>query len=281
MQIFNKIKVLGVGGCGSNIVNRIIERKIYNDYLSVSFCTDPDDNWSYKINNWRFSFCVANTDTQALNNSSAKNKIQLGEKITNGSSCNGNDQLGFYAAKESKNEIRKYLNNTDILIVISGMGGGTGTGATPFIVEMAKELEILTVVVVAKPFSFEGRQSYQTSELGMKIIRNYAELLFEYPNDKLIELSDKNMSMEESYRIFDEKIIVPLLKNIIDLNPTLSNKNECYNIIKKILLELQPKSLPEILDETKDIEESEIIDLLRQNNHSIPILFRRRKSNSR
>ncbi len=277
MELFHKIKVLGVGGCGSNIVNRIIEREIYKDYQSGGFCTAPDDNWSYKINNWLLSFCVADTDAQALNNSSAKNIIQLGEKTTKGLSCNGNVEIGNCAAKESKDEIRKYLNNTDILIVISGMGGGTGTGATPFIAEMAKDLGILTVVVVTKPFSFEGRKKNQTSESGIKIIRYFVELLIEYPNDKLIELSDENMPIEDSYEIFDEKIIIPLLKKIIDLNPTFSNKNECYNIIKKILLEQQPKLLPETPEESNDSKDSEKPESLQQNqdNHSFSSFLRK------
>ena len=277
MELFHKIKVLGVGGCGSNIVNRIIEREIYKDYQSGGLCTAPEEDWTYKINSWLFSFCVADTDAQALNNSLAKNKIQLGEKTTKGLSCNGNVEIGNCAAKESKDEIKKNLNNTDFLIVISGMGGGTGTGATPYIAEMAKELGILVAIIVTKPFSFEGRKRCQISESGIKLIRNYVELLFEFPNDKLIEHSDENMSMEDSYRIFEERIIVPLLKKIIDLNSTLNNKNEYYSNIKKIKLEQQPKLLPETPEESNNFEVSETPESLQQNqdNHSFSAFFRR------
>ena len=277
MELFHKIKVLGVGGCGSNIVNRIIEREIYKDYQSGGFCSDPNEDWTYLINRWLLSFCVADTDAQALNNSSAKNKIQLGEKITKGLSCNGNVEIGICAAKESKDEIKKYLNNTDILIVISGMGGGTGTGATTFIAEMAKELGILVAIIVTKPFSFEGKRRCQASESGIKLIRNYVELLFEFPNDKLIEHSDENMSMEDSYRIFEERIIIPLLKKIIDLNPTLNNKNEYYSNIQKILLEQQPKLLPETPEGSNDSKDSEKPESLQQNqdNHSFSSFLKR------
>ena len=132
---FAKIKVVGVGGGGNNAVNRMIEAGVKG-----------------------VEFLVFNTDRQALKNSNAETKIQLGEKITKGLGAGANPEIGEQAAEESLDEIREALDGADMVFITAGMGGGTGTGAAPVIADVAKELGLLTVGVVTKPFTFEGRK---------------------------------------------------------------------------------------------------------------------------
>ena len=176
-----EIKVIGVGGGGSNAVNRMIEA----DLSGVEFI-------------------VANTDAQALQSSSAKSKIQLGEKITKGLGAGADAEIGKKAAEEDRDEIAEQLKGADMVFITAGMGGGTGTGAAPIIAEVAREQNALTIAVVTKPFSFEGKKRASSAELGIKNLRERVDAIIEVPNDKLIEIANEELTMEDAYREADE-----------------------------------------------------------------------------
>ncbi len=176
-----EIKVIGVGGGGSNAVNRMIEA----DLSGVEFI-------------------VANTDAQALQNSSAKSKIQLGEKITKGLGAGADAEIGKKAAEEDRDEIAEQLKGADMVFITAGMGGGTGTGAAPIIAEVAREQNALTIAVVTKPFSFEGKKRASSAELGIKNLRERVDAIIVVPNDKLIEIANEELTMEDAYREADE-----------------------------------------------------------------------------
>ncbi len=176
-----EIKVIGVGGGGSNAVNRMIEA----DLSGVEFI-------------------VANTDAQALQSSSAKSKIQLGEKITKGLGAGADAEIGKKAAEEDRDEIAEQLKGADMVFITAGMGGGTGTGAAPIIAEVAREQNALTIAVVTKPFSFEGKKRASSAELGIKNLRERVDAIIVVPNDKLIEIANEDLTMEDAYREADE-----------------------------------------------------------------------------
>ena len=161
------ITVLGVGGCGCNCLNRILSSKLFDEFKNIEFCN-------------------ANTDFQALSCSLASKKIRLGEKTTSGLGCNGDANIGEKSAIESKKDIKELLKNTDILLVLAGVGGGTGAGVTPFIIETAKELGIIPIAVIIKPFSFEGRKRKDIAESGFYKIKKLVEFVVEGFNDKLL-----------------------------------------------------------------------------------------------
>ena len=174
-----EIKVIGVGGGGSNAVNRMIEA----DLSGVEFI-------------------VANTDAQALQSSSAKSKIQLGEKITKGLGAGADAEIGKKAAEEDRDEIAEQLKGADMVFITAGMGGGTGTGAAPIIAEVAREQNALTIAVVTKPFSFEGKKRASSAELGIKNLRERVDAIIVVPND--IEIANEELTMEDAYREADE-----------------------------------------------------------------------------
>ena len=176
-----EIKVIGVGGGGSNAVNRMIEA----DLSGVEFI-------------------VANTDAQALQSSNAKSKIQLGEKITKGLGAGADAEIGKKAAEEDRDEIAEQLKGADMVFITAGMGGGTGTGAAPIIAEVAREQNALTIAVVTKPFSFEGKKRASSAELGIKNLRERVDAIIVVPNDKLIEIANEELTMEDAYREADE-----------------------------------------------------------------------------
>ena len=211
------ITVLGVGGGGCNSISRILESKIFDEFKNIEFCS-------------------ADTDFKALSSSLAKTKIRLGEKTTGGSGCNADVNLGEKSAIESKKDITELLKNTDILLVLAGFGGGTGAGATPFIIETAKELGIIPIVLIIKPFSFEGRKRKEIAESGFNKIKKLVEFGVEVSNDKLIELAGEDATMEDAYRLVDEKVIIPLIKNLINLNSKMSNKNDFSAGCKDLLI---------------------------------------------
>ena len=153
MSEFASIKVIGVGGGGSNAVNRMIDSGLQG-----------------------VDFLVANTETQALDNSKADIKIQLGEKLTKGLGAGANPQVGEEAAQESREEITKALQGSDMVFVTAGMGGGTGTGAAPIVAECAREMGALTVGVVTKPFTFEGKRRKNQADKGIEMLTSKVEL---------------------------------------------------------------------------------------------------------
>ncbi len=180
-QSFANIKVVGVGGGGSNAVNRMISAGL----KGVEFIT-------------------VNTDAQALSMSLASTKIQIGAKLTKGLGAGGNPEIGEKAAEESRDDIVQHLNGADMVFVTAGMGGGTGTGGAPIVAQVAKELGALTVGVVTRPFTFEGRKRYTQADQGVKKLRECVDTLITIPNDKLLQVIDKNTSIVEAFRIADD-----------------------------------------------------------------------------
>ena len=175
------IKVVGVGGAGNNAVNRMVEAGIKN-----------------------VEFIAVNTDKQALLCSKAGSKIQIGEKITRGLGAGANPDIGTQAAEESKAEIAEALKGADMVFVTAGMGGGTGTGAAPIVASVAKEMEILTVGVVTKPFTFEGKKRLAQAERGIGALKKEVDSLVVIPNDKLLQIIDRKTSMIEAFRMADD-----------------------------------------------------------------------------
>lgn len=175
------IKVIGVGGGGSNAVNRMIDAGLKG-----------------------ITFISVNTDKQALSGSKAETKLQIGEKLTKGLGAGANPEVGQRAAEENVEDITKFIAGSDMVFITAGMGGGTGTGAAPIIAKAAKDLGILTVGVVTKPFTFEGKKRRDHAELGIKFLKKYVDSLVIVPNDKLLQISEKNTSMLEAFRMADD-----------------------------------------------------------------------------
>ncbi len=175
------IKVVGVGGGGSNAVNRMIEAGLPG-----------------------VEFIATNTDAQALVISDAKIRIQIGDKLTKGLGAGANHEVGKKAADEDRDKIAEAINGADMVFITAGMGGGTGTGASPVIAEVAKELGALTVAVVTKPFSFEGRKRMATAEIGIKNLREKVDSLIIIPNDRLLQVADSDTSILEGFKKADD-----------------------------------------------------------------------------
>ena len=180
MDQLAKIKVIGVGGGGNNAVNRMIESGLKG-----------------------VEFIVANTDLQVLNNSLAPVKLQIGSELTDGLGAGANPEIGREAALESKTEIEESLKGADMIFVTCGMGGGTGTGAAPVIAEIAQDLGALTVGIVTKPFSFEGKKRMEQAISGLDELKKHVDTLIVIPNDRLRELIDKSTPMLEAFREVD------------------------------------------------------------------------------
>jgi cell division protein FtsZ len=187
------IKVVGVGGAGSNAVNRMIAAGLNG----IEF-------WS------------ANTDAQALELASAKNRMQIGAKLTRGLGAGGNPTVGQKAAEESREEIAEALQGADMVFIAAGMGGGTGTGAAPIVAEVAKELGALTVGVVTKPFMFEGRRRSQQAENGIAEIKERVDTLIVIPNQRLLEVVDHRASMQDAF-VEADKVLMQGVQAISDI----------------------------------------------------------------
>lgn len=174
------IKVIGVGGGGNNAVNRMIEHGVEG-----------------------VEFIAVNTDSQALNLSKAEVKLQIGGKLTRGLGAGANPEVGKKAAEESKEQLEEVLQGADMIFVTAGMGGGTGTGAAPTIAQIAKDLGALTVGVVTRPFSFEGKRRSNQAIGGIDTLKSSVDTLIVIPNDRLLEIVDKNTPMLEAFREAD------------------------------------------------------------------------------
>lgn len=181
---FVDIKVIGVGGGGGNAVNRMIEEKI-NGVKYIS----------------------ANTDAQVLALSNAEQKIQIGSRITMGLGSGSNPDIGKRAAEEDKDKISKALEGADMVFVTAGMGGGTGTGGSPVIAQLAKELGALTVGVVTKPFTFEGVKRKKQAEEGIQQLKDYVDTLIVIPNDRLLQIIAENTPVLEAFKVADELLL--------------------------------------------------------------------------
>lgn len=176
-----RIKVVGVGGGGCNAVNRMIDAGLKG-----------------------VSYIAINTDKQALSHCKAETKLQIGEKLTKGLGAGGNPEIGQKSAEENIDDLSKFLTGSDMVFITAGMGGGTGTGAAPIVAKVSKEMGILTVGVVTKPFTFEGKKRGEHGDLGIKFLRKYVDSLVIVPNDKLLETVEKNTSLLEAFDLADE-----------------------------------------------------------------------------
>ena len=176
-----KIKVVGVGGGGCNAVNRMIDAGLQG-----------------------VAYIAINTDKQALAKCKAETKLQIGEKLTKGLGAGGNPEIGQKSAEENLEDLSKFITGADMVFITAGMGGGTGTGAAPIVAKVAKDLGILTVGVVTRPFTFEGKKRGEHAELGIKFLKKYVDSLVIVPNDKLLETVEENTSLLEAFEMADE-----------------------------------------------------------------------------
>ena len=206
------IKVIGVGGAGNNAVNRMIEAEIKGvDFIAV------------------------NTDKQALQISKAKTKIQIGEKITRGLGAGANPDIGAQAAEETKSEVAEALRGADMVFVTAGMGGGTGTGAAPVVAAAAKEMGILTIGVVTKPFTFEGKKRLSQAERGIESLKGKVDTLVVIPNDKLLQIIDRKTSIIEAFKMADD-VLRQGVQGISDLIAVPGLVNLDFADVKTIML---------------------------------------------
>lgn len=197
-----QIKVIGVGGGGGNAVNRMINEGLGGvDFIAV------------------------NTDNQALMLSKAKNRVRIGEKLTRGLGAGGNPEIGRKAADESADDLYEVLRGADMVFIACGMGGGTGTGASPVIAQIAKELGALTIGVVTRPFTFEGARRMQYANAGIESLKDQVDTLIVIPNDRLLQMADKRATLQQAFSLADdvlrqgiqgisELITVPALVNL-------------------------------------------------------------------
>jgi cell division protein FtsZ len=176
-----RIKVIGVGGGGCNAVNRMISSGL----AGIEF-------WS------------VNTDAQALDNTTITNSLHIGKKLTRGLGAGGNPAIGQKAAEESREEIAAALEESDLVFITSGMGGGTGTGAAPIVAEVAKEVGALTVGVVTRPFTFEGRRRMNQADKGIADLQGRVDTLIIIPNDKLLSVISEQTPVQEAFRTADD-----------------------------------------------------------------------------
>ena len=180
---YAKIKVVGVGGGGTNAVNRMIDAGLSG-----------------------VDFAALNTDTQVLHLATARSKLQLGANLTRGLGAGGNPEVGREAAEESRPEIRRLLEGADMVFITAGMGGGTGTGAAPIIAEMAKEMGALTVAVVTRPFGFEGPRRASVADEGVMLLRDVVDTLITIPNDRLLSVVEKKATLTEAFKVADDVV---------------------------------------------------------------------------
>jgi cell division protein FtsZ len=176
-----KIKVIGVGGGGGNMIDHMISQGV-----------------------GEIELIAANTDAQALSTSLASQKIQLGERKTRGLGAGMKPEVGKNAALESFEDLKESMEDSDIVFIATGMGGGTGTGAAPIVAQAAKEVGALTVSVVTKPFAFEGRKRLKLAELGIEELKKESDSIVVIPNDKLLSIVDKNLGVKESFKLVDD-----------------------------------------------------------------------------
>ena len=187
------IKVIGVGGAGNNVVNRMVQS-----------------------GNTSAEFIAVNTDKPALSVSVADQKVQIGEKLTHGQGAGSNPDVGKKAAEESRNNIAKAIENADMVFIACGMGGGTGTGASPVVADIARESGVLTVGVVTKPFAFEGRRRMEQAEEGIKNLLGKVDSLLIIPNDRLKHATDQKLTFANAFQIADE-VLLQAVTSIADL----------------------------------------------------------------
>jgi cell division protein FtsZ len=208
-----QIKVIGVGGCGCNAVNNMINAKLKG-----------------------VEFLACNTDIQTLKSSLSSNRVQIGAKLTKGLGAGGSPESGKNAALESEQDLRAALQNTDMVFITAGMGGGTGTGASPVVARIAKDLGVLTVAVVTKPFPFEGKRKMIQAETGEKELAEHVDALIIIPNNRLLSMAGKNVPLLEAFKMADE-ILINAVKGISDLINNTGLVNVDFMDVKAVMVE--------------------------------------------
>ncbi|MFC1924947.1 cell division protein FtsZ [Chloroflexota bacterium] len=211
-----KIKALGVGGGGCNALNRMVEAEVQG-----------------------VDFVAVNTDAQALMANQATTRIQIGEKLTKGLGVGGDPDGGARAAEESREELRKIMEGTDLVFIAAGMGGGTGTGASPIIADLARESGALTIGIVTKPFSFEGLRRQQAAEEGINNLTDKLDAMIVIPNDRLIALSDFKVTVDNAFKMADDVLMtgVRAISEVITV-PGLINLD--YADVRSIMKDAGP-----------------------------------------
>lgn len=207
------LKVIGVGGCGNNAVNNMINAKLEG-----------------------VEFICVNSDAQALGLSKASNNIQIGQKLTKGLGAGARPETGMKAAEESIQDLEAVVEDADLVFITAGMGGGTGTGAAPVIARIAKEKGILTIGVVTKPFQWEGKLKAQRAEDGIEELKKHVDSLVIIPNNKLLEISDKNISWKEARRLADE-VLIQGVRGISDLIYKPGDVNVDFNDLRTVMFD--------------------------------------------
>ncbi len=211
IETFARIKVVGIGGGGGNALNRMIQSKLRG-----------------------IDFVAINTDAQALHYSRANKKVHIGKEATKGLGAGANPEIGRMAAEESEAEIYDALKNTDMVFITTGLGGGTGSGATPIIARIAKEIGALTVAVVTKPFSFEGERRKKICDQGIEEIRDKVDTLIIIPNDRILQIIDRKTSLLDAFGIVDD-ILKQVVQGIADLVTINGNVNLDFADVKSIM----------------------------------------------
>lgn len=208
------ITVFGIGGAGNNAVNNMISAKLQGA-----------------------NFVVANTDAQTLEHSLCENKIQLGTSVTKGLGAGASPEVGATAAKESENEIRKLLEGSNMVFITAGMGGGTGTGASPVIAKIARELDILTIGVVTKPFHFEGGHRMKTAEQGLNELQQHVDTLIVIPNQNLFRIANEHTTFTDAFRMADD-VLHAGVRGVTDLMIMPGLINLDFADIRSIMIEM-------------------------------------------
>ena len=208
------ITVFGIGGAGSNAVNNMLNAKLQGA-----------------------NFVVANTDAQSLEHSICENKIQLGATITRGLGAGASPEVGASAAEESADEIRGYLENSNMVFITAGMGGGTGTGASPIVAKIAKELGILTVGVVTKPFHFEGGQRMKTADKGLQELQQFVDTLIVIPNQNLFRIANERTTFADAFKMADD-VLHAGVRGVTDLMIMPGLINLDFADIKTVMSEM-------------------------------------------
>ncbi|MCU0575252.1 MAG: cell division protein FtsZ [Desulfobacterota bacterium] len=208
-----QIKVIGVGGCGCNAVNNMINANLK--------CVE---------------FLACNTDIQTLKSSLSTSRVQIGTKLTRGLGAGGNPDIGRSAALESEKDLRAILEDTDMVFITAGMGGGTGTGASPIVAQIAKDMGILTVAVVTKPFPFEGKRKMNQAEVGEKELAENVDAIIVIPNNRLLSMAGKNVPLLDAFKMADE-ILINAVKGISDLINNTGLVNVDFNDVKAVMIE--------------------------------------------
>ncbi len=208
-----QIKVIGVGGCGCNAVNNMINAKLKG-----------------------VEFLSCNTDIQTLKSSLSSNRVQIGTKLTRGLGAGGNPDTGRSAALESEKELRSAFEDADMVFITAGMGGGTGTGASPVVAQIAKDMGILTVAVVTKPFPFEGKRKMIQAEAGEKELTDNVDALIIIPNNRLLSMAGKNVPLLDAFKMADD-ILINAVKGISDLINNTGLVNVDFNDVRAVMVE--------------------------------------------